>query len=62
MITKVCYVVERTFGSQVRWFNAKILRYCGLDKTHTWYILLAMAYNLKRLPKLFAERQMIAQI
>ena len=62
MITKVRYVVERTFGSQVRWFNAKILRYCGLDKAHTWHILLAMSYNLKRLPKLFAEYQMIAQI
>ena len=62
MITKVRYVVERTFGSQARWFNAKILRYCGLAKAHTWHILLAMAYNLKRLPKLFAERQMIAQI
>jgi len=62
MITKVRYVVERTFGSQARWFNAKILRYHGLAKAHTWHILLAMAYNLKRLPKLFAERQMIAQI
>ncbi len=62
MITKVRYVVERTFGSQACWFNAKMLRYCGLDKAHTWHILLAMAYNLKRLPRLFAERQMIAQI
>jgi len=62
MITKVRYVVERTFGSQARWFNAKILRYCGLAKAHTWHTLLAMAYNLKRLPKLFAERQMIAKI
>ena len=61
MITKVRYVVERTFGSQARWFNTKILRYCGLAKAHTWHTLLAMAYNLKRLPKLFAERQMIAQ-
>ncbi|MCC8997564.1 MAG: transposase [Nitrosomonas sp.] len=62
MITKVRYVVERTFGSQARWFNAKILHYCGLAKTHTWHTLLAMASNLKRLSKLFAERQMIAQI
>ena len=62
MITKIRYVVERTFDSQARWFNTKILRYCGLEKAHTWHTLLAMAYNLKRLPKLFAERQMIAQI
>jgi IS5 family transposase len=62
LITKARYVVERTFGSQARWFNAKILRYCGLAKAHAWHILLAMAYNLKRLPKLFVERQMITQI
>jgi len=62
LITKVRYGVERTFDSQARWFNAKILRYCGLAKAHTWHILLAMAYNLKRLPKFSAERQMIAQI
>ncbi|MFZ1851373.1 MAG: hypothetical protein WAU15_03950 [Nitrosomonas sp.] len=44
MITKVPYVAERTFDSQARWLNAKILRYCGLAKAHTWHILLAMAY------------------
>ncbi|MEK7302538.1 MAG: transposase, partial [Pseudomonadota bacterium] len=27
LITKVRYVVERTFGSQARWFGSKILRY-----------------------------------
>jgi len=47
MITKVRYGVERTLDSQTRLFNAKILRYCGLAKAHTWHILLAMAYNLK---------------
>jgi len=57
MIIKVRYVVERAFGSQACWFNATMLRYCGLAKTHTWHILLAMAYNLKRLPKVFAERK-----
>lgn len=62
MITKVRYVVERIFGSQSRWFNAKVLRYCGLAKAHAWHILLAMSYSLKKLPKLFAERQMITQI
>ena len=34
LITKVRYVVERTFGSQVRWFGSKVLRYCGLAKAH----------------------------
>ncbi|MBP6367094.1 MAG: transposase [Nitrosomonas sp.] len=34
LIAKVRYVVERTFGSQVRWFNAKIVRYHDLTKAH----------------------------
>ncbi|WP_096291787.1 hypothetical protein [Nitrosomonas ureae] len=34
LITKSRYVVERTFGSQVRWFNAETLRYPGLAKAH----------------------------
>jgi transposase, IS5 family len=55
LITKARYVVERTFGSQARWFGSKILRYRGLAKAHAWHILLAMAYNLKRLPKLFMQ-------
>lgn len=61
LITKARYVVERTFGSQALWFNGKTLRYCGLAKAHAWHLLLAMAYNLKRLPKLFSERRMITQ-
>ncbi|QOJ23533.1 MAG: transposase [Gammaproteobacteria bacterium] len=61
LITKVRHVVERTFGSQVRWFNAKILRYRSLAKAHAWHMLLAMAYNLKRLPRLSVNRQLIAQ-
>jgi IS5 family transposase len=61
LITKARYVVERTFGSQVRWFNAKILRYHGLALAHAWHTLLAMAYNLKRLPKLFDKRRIITQ-
>jgi IS5 family transposase len=55
LITKSRYVVERTFGSQARWFGSKILRYQGLAKAHTWHILQAMAYNLKRLPRLFIQ-------
>ncbi|PTQ78373.1 DDE family transposase [Nitrosomonas oligotropha] len=61
LITKARYVVERTFGSQARWFNAKILRYRGLAKAHAWHTLLAMAYNLKKLPKLFADHRIITQ-
>ncbi|MBL8499733.1 MAG: transposase [Nitrosomonas sp.] len=61
LITKARYVVERTFGSQARWFNTKILRYRGLALAHAWRMLLAMAYNLKRLPRLFVNRRMIMQ-
>ncbi|WP_244073816.1 transposase [Nitrosomonas sp. PY1] len=55
LIAQSRYVVERTFGSQVRWFGSKILRYCGLAKAHTWHLLQAIAYNLKRLPKLYID-------
>ncbi len=55
--SKARYVVERTFGSQARWFGAKVLRYRGKAKAHAWHILQAMAYNLKRLPRLYVNRQ-----
>lgn len=55
LITKARYVVERTFGSQARWFGSKFLRYRGLAKAHAWHILQAVAYNLKRLPRLYVE-------
>lgn len=55
LITKARYVVERTFGSQVRWFGSKILRYRGLAKAHAWHRLQAIAYNLKRLPRLYVD-------
>ncbi|WP_374049932.1 transposase [Nitrosomonas sp. sh817] len=53
--------MERTFGSQAHWSNGKTLSYCGLEKAHAWHLLLAMAYNLKRPSKLFADRRMITQ-
>lgn len=61
LIAKVRYVVERTFGSQTRWFGSKVLRYRGNAKAHAWHILQAIAYNLKRLPKLYVDKQMQAQ-
>jgi IS5 family transposase len=45
-------------GSQARWFGGKIPRYRGLAKAHAWHVLQAMAYNLKRLPRLFVESLM----
>ncbi|MBY0474374.1 MAG: transposase [Nitrosomonas sp.] len=34
LISKARYVVERTFGSQARWFGAKVLRYRDKTKAH----------------------------
>lgn len=34
LITKVRYVVERTFDNQTRWFNTKTLRYRGACLTY----------------------------
>lgn len=59
LISKARYVVERTFGSQARWFGGKILRYRGLAKAHAWHLLLAMAYNLKRLPVLLVTTRLV---
>jgi transposase, IS5 family len=58
-ISKIRFVVERTFGGQQRWFGGKILRYQGLAKAHAWHILLAVAYNLRRLPRLYVESQLL---
>ena len=55
-ISRIRFVVERTFGGQALWFGGKNLRYVGLDKAHAWHMLLAMAYNLKRLPVLWVKR------
>jgi IS5 family transposase len=52
LITKIRFVVERTFGGQALWFGGKNLRYVGLNKAHAWHILQGIAYNLKRLPVL----------
>ena len=54
-ISRVRFVVERTFGSQHRWYGGKTLRYRGLAKAHAWHVLLTVAYNLKSLPRLYVE-------
>lgn len=57
-ISRVRYKVERTFGGMKRWFGAGLARYVGLAKTGAQHVLEAMAYNLKRLPRLWVEVQM----
>ena len=51
-ISKMRSFIERTFGSIRRWFSGGRCRYRGLERTHTQNILEAMAYNLKRMPRL----------
>ena len=51
-ISKIRCLIERTFGSIRRWFSGGRCRYRGLERTHTQNILEAMAYNLKRMPRL----------
>ena len=34
VISKLCYAVERTFGSMHKWFGAGVARYAGLANTH----------------------------
>ncbi|MGR8930908.1 MAG: hypothetical protein ACU836_09720 [Gammaproteobacteria bacterium] len=55
-------MVERTFGSQTHWFNGKTFRYVELAKAHAWHSLLAMTYNLKRLPSLFIIKPTAASL
>ena len=48
-IQKARYVIERTFGGIVLWFNGKRSRYFSLDKAECFNGFMAIAYNLKRL-------------
>ena len=52
VISKMRCLIEHTFGSIRRWFSGGRCRYRGLERTHTQNILEAMAYNLKRMPRL----------
>lgn len=52
------YTIERTFGGMKKWFGAGVARYRGMAKMHTQHALEAMAYNLKRLPVLWAKAQL----
>lgn len=56
LISKERYKVERTFGSQKKWFGGGVCRYVGKAKAHTQHILLSIAYNLKRSPQLVWDK------
>ena len=56
LISKDRYKVERTFGSQKKWFGGGVCRYVGMAKAHTQHILLSIAYNLKRSPQLVWDK------
>ena len=53
---RVIAVTQPGVDIEARWVGSKILRYYGRAKAHAWHILQAMAYNLKRLPRLYVER------
>ena len=52
LISRLRYVVERTFGGMKRWFGAGKARYKGLAKVHGQHVMEAIAYNLYRAPGL----------
>ena len=56
IISKKRWVIERTFGSIKKWFNAGTSRYKGKLKTHGQHVLEAIAHNLKRSPGLVVQR------
>lgn len=56
LISKQRWVVERTFGGMSRWFGAGTARYKGLEKVHAQHIMEAIAYNLKRSPRLVWDK------
>ena len=51
-ISKTRYVIERTFGSIVKWFDGAKARYKGLQKTDYQHHTQAIAYNIYRAPGL----------
>ena len=53
---RVIAVTQPGVDIEARWVGSKILHYYGRAKAHAWHILQAMAYNLKRLPRLYVER------
>lgn len=51
-ITQHRYPIERSFGGIKRWFKSGVARYVGLEKAHTQHLMEAIAYNLKRSPRI----------
>ena len=52
LISATRWVIERTFGSIIRWFHGGRCRYQGLRKAHYQNLIESLAYNLKRAPQL----------
>ena len=44
--------VERAFGTLKRSYGYRRVRYRGLRKNHSWFLILCMAFNLRKLEKL----------
>ena len=56
LISGTRWVIERTFGSIIRWFHGGRCRYRGLRKTHYQNLIESLAYNLKRAPQLIMQQ------
>lgn len=56
LISSTRWVIERTFGSIIRWFHGGRCRYRGLRKTHYQNLIESLAYNLKRTPQLIMQQ------
>lgn len=56
LISGTSWVVERTFGSIIRWFHGGRYRYRDLRKTHYQNLIESLAYNLKRALQLIMQQ------
>ena len=56
LISASRWVIERTFGSIIRWFHGGRCRYRGLRKAHYQNLIESLAYNLKRAPQLITAQ------
>ena len=55
-ISKIRFVVERTYGTLKRMYNLGRSKYIGLNKTHNWCLFGAFVFNLVRARNLPRDR------
>ncbi|XOD66497.1 MAG: transposase [Flavobacteriales bacterium Tduv] len=45
-MSKIQWVIERTFGKVKNWFGSRKARYKGLARVHAQHLMKAMSHNL----------------